>query len=337
MAAAGVYRRKAREIAVRDHLDPDIFEAQIGQESGFNPSAHSPAGADGIAQFMPGTARGLGVNTRDPISSLKGAAKLDSRLLAKYGGDWKKALAAYNAGEGAVDKYHGVPPFGETQAYVHNILSGKNPQAGSSTAPADVGTPESVQLGQQTTVDQAGFEQAQKRSLLANFLTRSGKGNSVLFKSGLLSTTAPSQADFTTTSLTSKIVGGDTTTSGATGGGVHDMLARAVAQSDARQPYQWGGGHGPSPAKIGTPLDCSGYVSQILGVSPRVAQQYMSYGAKGPGQQVTIYAKSSHVLIEIHGRWFATSTSNPGHGAGEIPHPSAAYLSQFVARHPAGL
>src|SRR5262252_261397 len=114
----------ARQAAQKAGIDPDIFVRQIQQESGFNPNAQSPAGAQGIAQFMPGTAQGMGVDPHDPYAALDAAARLDAQHLAQYGGDWSKALAAYNAGAGNVDKYGGVPPFAETQRYVSTILGG---------------------------------------------------------------------------------------------------------------------------------------------------------------------------------------------------------------------
>src|SRR5262245_11953615 len=120
-AAGGDLRDYARAAAQKAGIDPDIFVAQIQQESGFNPSAKSPAGALGIAQFMPGTAQGMGVDPSDPYAALDAAARLDAQNLKKYGG-YDSALAAYNAGGGAVDKYGGVPPFEETQRYVKNIL-----------------------------------------------------------------------------------------------------------------------------------------------------------------------------------------------------------------------
>src|SRR5262252_6269923 len=122
--AGGDLQDYARQVANKYGIDPDIFVRQIQQESGFNPSAKSPAGATGIAQFMPGTAAGVGLDPTDPYASLVAAAKMDAQNLAKYGGDWAKALAAYNAGPGNVDQYGGVPPFEETQRYVSNILSG---------------------------------------------------------------------------------------------------------------------------------------------------------------------------------------------------------------------
>src|SRR5499427_8956489 len=115
---------QTRQAAQAAGIDPDLFARQINQESGFNPQAGSPAGAQGIAQFMPQTAQGLGVNPWDPASALPGAANLMKGYLDKYGGDWSKALSAYNAGPGNVDKYGGIPPFEETQRYVQNILGG---------------------------------------------------------------------------------------------------------------------------------------------------------------------------------------------------------------------
>ena len=119
----------ARQAAQRAGIDPDIFVRQIQQESGFNPGAKSGAGALGIAQFMPGTAAGMGIDPTDPYAALDAAAKLDAQNLSRYQGDYSKALAAYNAGPGAVDKYGGVPPFEETNRYVNNILQGQNAQA----------------------------------------------------------------------------------------------------------------------------------------------------------------------------------------------------------------
>lgn len=96
------YVTLARQYAVSAGISPDIYVRQITQESGFNPSAVSPAGAIGIAQFMPATARGLGLDPWDPIQSLQGAARLMAQYVRQYGGDYAKALAAYNAGPGTV-------------------------------------------------------------------------------------------------------------------------------------------------------------------------------------------------------------------------------------------
>lgn len=111
-------------------VDPRILTRLIQQESGGNESAVSSAGARGVAQFMPGTAadvaRKLGVSLRDfwadPNLQVEGAALYLSEHLDRYGGDYRKALAAYNAGPGAVDTYGGVPPYQETQSYLASIL-----------------------------------------------------------------------------------------------------------------------------------------------------------------------------------------------------------------------
>ena len=111
-------------------LDPEIFVRQMMQESGLNPDAVSPKGAVGIAQIMPDTARDPGYGVRpiedptDPEEGLRFGAEYMRAMLDEFGGDYKLALAAYNAGAGAVKKAGGVPPFQETQNYVNAILGG---------------------------------------------------------------------------------------------------------------------------------------------------------------------------------------------------------------------
>ena len=103
-------------------LDPALLAGLVKQESGFNPNAGSPAGARGLTQLMPGTAAGLGVtNVLDPAQSLEGGAKYLRQQLDAFGGDVTRALAAYNAGPGAVKRYGGVPPYAETQNYVRAV------------------------------------------------------------------------------------------------------------------------------------------------------------------------------------------------------------------------
>lgn len=112
------------QAAAREQLDPAIVRSVIQHESGFDPSATSPAGAQGLMQLMPATAEGLGVtDPYDPAQSIDGGTHLLRQLLDRYDGDLTRALAAYNAGPGAVDRYGGVPPYAETQAYVRNVVS----------------------------------------------------------------------------------------------------------------------------------------------------------------------------------------------------------------------
>jgi hypothetical protein len=104
-------------------LPSGLLAAVAQQESGGNPQAVSRAGAEGLMQLMPSTAAGLGVNPFDPQQAIEGAAKILQRNLHRYGGSVDLALAAYNAGAGAVDRYGGVPPFQETQNYVRSITA----------------------------------------------------------------------------------------------------------------------------------------------------------------------------------------------------------------------
>lgn len=103
-------------------VDPNLLSALIHQESNYNPAAISSKKAGGLTQLMPGTAKEMGVTDRsDPTQSVEGGAKYLGMLLEKYG-DTSKALAAYNAGPSAVNKYEGVPPYAETQEYVSRIM-----------------------------------------------------------------------------------------------------------------------------------------------------------------------------------------------------------------------
>ena len=118
-------------------LDPALLAGLVKQESGFNPNAGSPAGARGLTQLMPGTAAGLGVtNVLDPVQSLDGGAKYLRQQLDAFGGDVARALAAYNAGPGAVKRYGGVPPYAETQNYVRAVQANAAAYRAASSSPS---------------------------------------------------------------------------------------------------------------------------------------------------------------------------------------------------------
>lgn len=128
------------EAAHAHQLDSGLIKAVMHTESGFNPSARSPVGAQGLMQLMPATARRFAVtNAYDPAQNVLGAAKYLKFLLKRFNYNTELALAAYNAGEGNVDKYKGIPPFRETQDYVKRVMSRyKNLYAGSMSAATSV-------------------------------------------------------------------------------------------------------------------------------------------------------------------------------------------------------
>lgn len=331
----------ARAAAQREGLDPDLFSAQIRQESNFNPDARSGAGAIGIAQIMPGTAAGWGVDPTDPRASLDAAAREMARYKKQYG-SLRNALIAYNAGPGRVGK----PLPAETQQYINIILGGKKdhgtgkptavgakpqlngqlqqmqaPQAPNYFAQIAQMTPVSVgganpglqQLQQTTQQNWAMMGQLQERMNQARQAFQQGSVPDA--------PTAKSLQDAPDS--------------------VMAMFEEAERIDRAQLPYSWGGGHdrarGANDKLV--PLDCSGAVSQVLGLDPRVAANYMNWGKPGRGKNVTVYANEGHVLMEINGHFWGTSKSNPGGGAGWIPRSviSKDYLSRFTARHPQGM
>jgi hypothetical protein len=116
------YQSEVLVAAQRWDISPAILAAQLDAESGFNPNSVSPAGAVGIAQFLPSTAKDLGIDPWNTTQAIDGMAMLDAKYVKQFG-SIDLALAAYNAGPGAVSKYEGVPPYAETQNYVKKILA----------------------------------------------------------------------------------------------------------------------------------------------------------------------------------------------------------------------
>lgn len=117
----GEYLEVAKAAARKHGVPEDLFLRLVQQESGWNPVAVSSKGATGLAQLMPGTAETLGVDISDPEENLHGGARYLRMMFDKFG-TWELALAAYNAGPGAVEEHGGIPPFDETEGYVKAIL-----------------------------------------------------------------------------------------------------------------------------------------------------------------------------------------------------------------------
>lgn len=120
-AGADRFSGEFARAGARYGVDPALLTAVAWTESAFNPDAVSHAGALGLMQIMPGTAAGLGVDPRDPVQAIDGAARYLREQMDRFG-DVRLALAAYNAGPGAVQKHGGIPPYDETIAYVGKVL-----------------------------------------------------------------------------------------------------------------------------------------------------------------------------------------------------------------------
>jgi soluble lytic murein transglycosylase-like protein len=138
-------KKLAESIAAKHRVEPLLVDSVIRYESNYNPHAISPKGAMGLMQLIPSTARRFGVSdTFHPEQNIEGGVKYLKYLMELYNGDEKLALAAYNAGEGAVARYKGVPPYRETQDYVRKVTTrlGESRAAGSAASAAPEGKPE---------------------------------------------------------------------------------------------------------------------------------------------------------------------------------------------------
>lgn len=123
-ANKNAYDELIRSSAYRHGVDPALMKAMMHTESAFNPNARSPVGAQGLMQLMPATARRFSVNNAwNPAENIEGAAKYIAWLMRRFNNNVEFAVAGYNAGEGNVDKYGGIPPFRETRNYVKSVLS----------------------------------------------------------------------------------------------------------------------------------------------------------------------------------------------------------------------
>lgn len=135
------YDAQITQAASRYGIDPALLHGLIQQESGFDPNAHSSSGALGLTQLMPGTASSMGIsNPLDPLQSIEGGARYLSEMLSRFGGNTADALAAYNAGPGAVSRYGGVPPYAETQDYVSKVMGYANTYRQTLSAPPASGS-----------------------------------------------------------------------------------------------------------------------------------------------------------------------------------------------------
>jgi hypothetical protein len=228
MANTNALKNLARRKAQKYGLDPDIFVAQINPESGLSPDVvygrrSSSAGAQGIAQIMPDTAKGWGVNPLKPKQALDAAARNMASYVKQFG-SYDAALRAYNAGPGNVKASHG---FAETNNYVKTILGGKSPSTkgvGSSAGQTSVSGVTGLnfgkdQIGSKSVFDQEAFQAATRKAQIGAWYASKHPG-SILAR--VLPQVPPNEADFTSENLTfkpGKVLGEQTSTFGSRSSG----------------------------------------------------------------------------------------------------------------------
>lgn len=323
MAASQVTRWApiAQQAQSKYGVPADVLLALIQTESSGQEGQVSSANAQGLTQFIPSTAKSYGVDVRPghAKSQIFGTAKYLLALGFKQ--NPAKALASYAGGPGN-PQYGYARTIAERAKLYQSFAAGQTPSLSGAT-PAPIRAPSTL------AVDNS----AARGQLIADFVQ--GRGNNLDFALGLraLQDQSGAPAPLATSSQAARPA-----QNGASGD-VASVFAKAASVDAERLPYRWGGGHGSAPGKPGEPLDCSGAVSRVLGVSPRVSGAFENFGAPGKGKQVTIYANGGHVLLEINGHFWGTSRTNPGGGAGWIKRSaiSPQYLQGFVARHPAGM
>lgn len=331
------HRRIIKRAARKYGISPRTLNAVWGVESGYAKHGRSvsSAGAQGPFQFMPSTARSYGINPHNFKQSAYAAAKyLGSSKRA--GKSFGRMLSDYNAG--AAGAYQ--PDY---VAAVRAKLDDWQPVNGAKGSRRG-------RLGERTTRVKRtvipGIDRSDdRRALLMDYLEHRGEPDALLSVARGLREAKDTPRRVKTTRQTTGPQNGPQAPSdgkqgraeGETVGTLKQLVERASRMNAKHMPYVWGGGHG-NPKAVG-PWDCSGAISRLFRINPRVSGQFASWGKPGKGKHVTVYANSGHVFVEINGRFFGTSRSNPGGGAGWIPasQMSQSYLSQFTKRHPNGL
>lgn len=318
-------------VASKYGIPPSLFEALVRQESGGNPNARSPVGAIGYTQLMPATAKSLGVDPTDPQQNLDGGARYLSQQYKKFG-RWDLALAAYNAGPGAVSKYGGIPPYAETQNYVKSIMGKSGIDSTSAVLQAKAALPN--QLGQPSA------PAAQVQSPLAALIASAAPSKSTVDILGRLGGTAGRAAQAGQAPIPMPTIASSQSNvapiSGANvpvGQGQLSGIAK-TALTQIGQPYQYGG-----PAKLGTPTDCSGLLqasARANGVNiGRTTYEQWKEGVNVPLNQ----------LQQGDAVFFDMTSAGPGHvgiyiGNGQIvedPHTGATvHISELAGRGAVG-
>jgi hypothetical protein len=233
----------------------------------------------------------------------------------------------------------GASPWGTSGSLVRQTIAQTSP----GSIPSTSATPSTPSTSTRTVTTTPGVDNsALRQQLVGNFLQAGGvksSGASLAFATGMQGAGDVAGTRTVRNSGSSTPSGPGSSGGPASGAYVSRIKQRADTVDSRALPYQWGGGHGGkvAPLKQAVPVDCSGAVSEVLGINPRVSGQFETWGkpGAGDGSGVVIYANKTHVIMSINGRFFGTSGANPGGGAGWIPRSqiSPEYLKGFVARH----
>jgi len=321
-----------------------VMQQESGQ--GLNPAAVNPSsGATGIAQWLGGRknaaveSKQLGPQLRHlwselqgpergALQALKGAHTIEDATRA-----WLMKFERPGANEMVLDRRIA------NARNVFNRLSGVggDPNAAAGGRPADTGGDGGST--RTTTTVTPGVDNSQARAqLVQQFL---GNKNADVLDFAVQARglqDIPGTTETKTVRTPGSSGTGSSDAAAASGGLARMAASRADVLDRQRLPYKWGGGHGGKTAiSDPVPVDCSGAVSKVLGIDPRVSGAFTKWGRPGDGgnKGVTIYANAHHVLMKINGHFFGTSRSNPGGGAGWIPQSqiTSQYLKGFTARH----
>lgn len=310
--------RRIAQIAKEVKASPK--EVKAAYETGLVESGmRNLSGGDADSQGWRQERASLYPNPRNLDASIRRFFKETSAVKHKYGRAGDLAAAVQRPAAQYRGRYQ--QRSADAESLMRQFVGGGG-NARSSSTTKTITTP--------GTPDQVRYDSTGVLALLSD--KSKSKGNPLDFAQRLLSNRTVIEGTPASTQTVS--------VSGSQSGGsdTSKAMSRANAIDKKKLPYKWGGGHGGKVnAYKATPLDCSGAVSAVLGINPRVSGQFRSWGKAGDGGKkgITIYANDEHVLMKIDGRFFGTSKSNPGGGAGWIPQAQVSdeYLKGFTARH----
>jgi len=304
------------------------------QESGLSTTAKNPSsGALGIGQWLHGRKTNLLASGKS--GSLRGQLDfLWSELQGPERAALQRLKGAHTVADAAAAFTWGFERPGKAEANMANRVAQGQAALDLGGAGASSSQPRSGGGSTTTTTTTPGVDNSQARAQLVLSFLNSKSADPLDFASQF-----KALADVPGTSSTVTSAAGGSTSPSVGGSSLAQSAKRRADVIESQGlPYSWGGGHaGKTAIGDAVPLDCSGAVSKVLGIDPRVASQFKGWGRPGDGgnKGVTIAANDEHVLMKINGRWFGTSQSNPGGGAGWIDESqiTPSYLSRFTLRH----